>query len=67
MSDTAHLLHTLRAQGRFCAKSGSTMYGDLLELIAGDVDTGGVFADILAGQQRAQRRELACSLRDRDR
>jgi hypothetical protein len=53
VSDTAHLLHTLRAQGRFCTKSGSTMYGDLLELIAGNVETGGVFADILAGQQQA--------------
>ncbi|MDT5223831.1 MAG: hypothetical protein QOG19_1238 [Mycobacterium sp.] len=53
MSDIAHLLHTLRAQGRFCARSGSTMYGELLELIAGDVETDGVFANILADRHRA--------------
>lgn len=53
MSGTAHLLHTLRAQGRFCADSGSAMYGELFELVARDVESGGVFATILAGQEDA--------------
>lgn len=53
MSDVAHLLHTLRSQGRFCTRSGSAMYGELFELIARDVETGGVFATILAGQETA--------------
>ncbi len=46
-----HLLHMLRSQGRFCAASGSPMYGDLLELVAGDVEAGGAFATILSGHQ----------------
>ncbi|OBI87972.1 DUF2332 domain-containing protein [Mycobacterium asiaticum] len=53
MSDIDHLLHTLRAQGRFCAGSGSPMYGELFELIAEDVQSGGVFAHILAGHRDA--------------
>lgn len=53
MSGVARLLHTLRSQGRFCARSGSAMYGDLFELVAGDVETGGVFASILAGHEDA--------------
>lgn len=46
-----HLLHMLRSQGRFCAESGSTMYGELFELVASDVESGGVFASILAGHE----------------
>ena len=46
-----HLLHTLRSQGRFCAGSGSPMYGELFELVATDVEAGGVFATILSGHE----------------
>ncbi|ORB74883.1 DUF2332 domain-containing protein [Mycobacterium scrofulaceum] len=46
-----HLLHTLRAQGQFCARSGSPMYGELFELVATDVAGGGVFATILSGHE----------------
>ncbi len=46
-----HLLHTLRSQGRFCAASGSEMYGELFELVAKDVEAGGVFAAILSGHE----------------
>ncbi len=46
-----HLLHTLRSQGRFCAASGSEMYGALFELVARDVEAGGVFAAILSGHE----------------
>ncbi|OBI15140.1 hypothetical protein A5714_12615 [Mycobacterium sp. E2462] len=48
-----HLVHTLRSQGRFCAASGSPMYGELLELVAGDFEAGGVFAAILADHEDA--------------
>lgn len=48
-----HLAHTLRAQGGFCAASGSAMYGELFELVAGDVEAGGVFATILSGHRDA--------------
>ncbi|MCV7103139.1 DUF2332 domain-containing protein [Mycobacterium palustre] len=41
----------LRSQGGFCASSGSPMYGELFELVARDVEAGGVFASILAGHQ----------------
>lgn len=51
MKGTEHLLHTLRSQGRFCAASGSLMYGELFELVAGDVDTGGIFSSILTGHE----------------
>jgi hypothetical protein len=50
-SGTEHLLHMLRSQGRFCAASGSPMYGELFELVATDVEAGGVFAAILAGHE----------------
>lgn len=46
-----HLLHTLRSQGRFCAGSGSPMYGTLFELVATDVQAGGLFATILSGHE----------------
>ncbi|BBZ45830.1 DUF2332 domain-containing protein [Mycobacterium parmense] len=45
------MLYNLRSQGRFCEKSGSPMYGELLELVARDVEAGGVFAAILAGHE----------------
>ncbi|SPM32873.1 Uncharacterized protein MRAB57_672, partial [Mycobacterium rhizamassiliense] len=46
-----HLLHTLRAQGQFCGASGSPMYDELFELVATDVEDGGVFASILSGHE----------------
>ncbi len=46
-----HLLHTLRSQGRFCGASGSPMYDELFELVAKDVEAGGVFATILSGHE----------------
>jgi hypothetical protein len=50
-ADTEHLLHMLRSQGRFCSGSGSPMYGELFELVANDVEAGGVFAAVLAGHE----------------
>jgi len=50
-ANTEHLVHMLRSQGRFCAGSGSSMYGELFELVAGDVEAGGVFANILSGHE----------------
>ncbi|OBH54884.1 hypothetical protein A5682_01750 [Mycobacterium mantenii] len=50
---TEHLVHTLRSQGRFCDSSGSRMYGELCELVAGDVEAGGVFATVLSGREDA--------------
>lgn len=52
-----HLAHTLRAQGGFCASSGSAMYGELFELVAADVEAGGVFAAILSGHRDAPSRD----------
>jgi hypothetical protein len=46
-----HLLKTLRSQGRFCGSSGSPMYDELFELVASDVEDGGVFAAILSGHE----------------
>jgi hypothetical protein len=48
---TDHLVHTLRSQGKFCGASGSTMYHELFELVAKDVEAGGVFATILSGHE----------------
>jgi hypothetical protein len=56
MNGTAHLVHTLRSQGRFCA-SDSPMYAELLELVANDVEAGGVFATILSGHEDDPARE----------
>jgi hypothetical protein len=56
-ADTEHLLHTLRAQGRFCGASGSTMYDELFELVASDVEGGGIFAAILSGHEDVPSRE----------
>jgi hypothetical protein len=53
---TEHLLHMLRSQGRFCAGSGSAMYGELFDMVAGDVEAGGVFASILSGHQEVPSR-----------
>lgn len=53
MTGTEHLVHTLRSQGRVCTSSGSPMYRELLELVAADVESGGVFASILADQKGA--------------
>ncbi|RAV12913.1 DUF2332 domain-containing protein [Mycobacterium colombiense] len=52
-----HLVHTLRSQGKFCASSGSRMYGELFELVAGDVEAGGVFATVLSGREDAPSRD----------
>ena len=52
-----HLVHTLRSQGQFCAGSGSLMYHELFELVAADVEAGGVFATILSGQEEAPSRQ----------
>jgi hypothetical protein len=48
---TEHLVHTLRSQGRFCSASDSPMYAELLDLVAADVEGGGVFATILSGHE----------------
>jgi hypothetical protein len=53
----AHLVHTLRSQGVFCAASGSAMYGELFELVARDVEAGGVFAAILSGHEEDPSRD----------
>ena len=52
-----HLVHTLRSQGLFCAASGSAMYGELFELVASDVEAGGVFAAILSGHEEDPSRD----------
>lgn len=52
-----HLVHTLRSQGSFCAASGSAMYGELFELVASDVEAGGVFAAILSGHEEDPSRD----------
>jgi hypothetical protein len=57
MNGTEHLLHTLRSQGRFCGASGSPMYNALFELVATDVEAGGVFASILSGHENDPSRE----------
>ncbi|WP_231639777.1 DUF2332 domain-containing protein [Mycobacterium sp. Marseille-P9652] len=51
------LLQTLRSQGRFCAASGSPMYGELLDLVADDAEAGGRFAAILSGHEDAPPRQ----------
>ncbi len=54
---TDHLVHTLRAQGQFCGASGSPMYDELFELVAKDVEAGGVFATILSGHEDESARQ----------
>ncbi|WP_375489654.1 DUF2332 domain-containing protein [uncultured Mycobacterium sp.] len=51
MSDTEHLLATLRSQGRACAALGSPMYAELLDRVVADVQAGGVFAAVLSGHE----------------
>jgi hypothetical protein len=55
--NSGHLVHTLRSQGRFCGASGSSMYDELFERVADDVEAGGVFATILAGYEDAPSRQ----------
>jgi hypothetical protein len=55
--NSGHLVHTLRSQGRFCGASGSSMYDELFERVADDVEAGGVFATILAGREDAPSRQ----------
>ena len=47
----SRLLQTLEVQGQVCAGMGSAMYGDVLALVAGDVEADGVFAQIFAGHE----------------
>jgi hypothetical protein len=47
----SRLLQTIAVQGQVCAGMGSAMYGDVLQLVAGDVEAGGVFARIFAGHE----------------
>lgn len=58
----SRLLQSLRMQGEVCAGMGSPMYGELLPLIARDVERGGIFADIFAGHENDSGR-LALPLR----
>lgn len=55
--NAGHLVHTLRSQGWFCGASGSSMYDELFERVAHDVEAGGVFATILAGREEAPSRD----------
>ncbi|HEX5144017.1 MAG TPA: DUF2332 family protein [Mycobacterium sp.] len=45
------LADVLRRQSRICAAMGSPMYAHLLDRMAGDVEGGGVFAELLAGHE----------------
>jgi hypothetical protein len=47
----SRLLQTIAVQGRVCAAMGSAMYGDVLQLVAADVEADGVFAQIFAGHE----------------
>jgi hypothetical protein len=47
----SRLLQTIAVQGRVCAAMGSAMYGDVLQLVTGDVEADGVFAQIFAGHE----------------
>ena len=47
----SRLLQTIEVQGQVCAGMGSAMYGDVLQLVAGDVEADGVFAQIFAGHE----------------
>jgi hypothetical protein len=46
---TTPVVEVLRKQGRICVSLGSPMYGELLALIAADVQQAGVFAEVLDG------------------
>lgn len=58
----SRLLQTIQVQGQVCAAMGSAMYGDLLPLVAADVEAGGVFAELFAGHENDSGR-LALPLR----
>lgn len=58
----SRLLRSIRVQGQVCSAMGSSMYGDLLPRIADNVETDGVFATILAGNEDASGR-MALALR----
>jgi hypothetical protein len=47
----SRLVQTIVVQGQVCAGMGSAMYGDVLALVARDVEAGGVFAQIFAGHE----------------
>lgn len=51
MTGQEHLLKSLGIQSTACKELGSTMYGDLLDLVSADVSAGGVFADVLSGHE----------------
>ena len=56
------LLRTIQLQGQVCAVMGSSMYGDVLQQVAANVEADGVFAAILAGHENDSGR-LALPLR----
>jgi hypothetical protein len=58
----SRLLRSIRLQGQVCAGMGSTMYGDVLQQVAADVEADGVFAAILSGHENDSGR-LALPLR----
>src|SRR6202000_3181935 len=58
----SRLLQTIQVQGQVCTAMGSSMYGDVLERVAADVEADGVFAAILAGHENDSGR-LALPLR----
>jgi len=45
------LLGAVRSQARACAELGSPLYAEVLERVATDVESGGVFASVLAGRE----------------
>src|SRR5271156_7150393 len=47
----SRLLQTIQVQGQVCAAMGSSMYGDVLQQVAANVEADGVFAAILAGHE----------------
>ena len=62
MSTAEAVLRSIRLQGQVCAGMGSTMYGDVLQQVAADVEADGVFAAILSGHENDSGR-LALPLR----
>ncbi len=58
----SRLLQTIQVQGQVCAAMGSSMYGDVLQQVAADVEADGVFAAILSGHENDSGR-LALPLR----
>jgi hypothetical protein len=62
MDSESTLLRSLQFQGQICAGMGSPMYEDVLDRVAADVRSEGVFAAILAGHENDSGR-LAVPLR----